>query len=296
MAVYVSRYLNRRQTTVTGKVQSSERYDRYYDIARDTLAQGLWPRVLLPAGRLLVRAAGGRFDSEAARTVPPGSSLNVQNRFNGVRLDGQPGQGALYVGTVARVLREYTHYATAPAAASALHPAGATQPLWQPGTADRTQRFMQGQVAGLPPPGGQRFHVYKLTQNLSVADLRLQTLMPIFLRLRSSGQAQQRYGIAAESPLDFQVAAASAVDDYSASRGMADAVADSARATGLAGVCAYSSRADRDNGLVLDSQGDPTGGLIFALFGPDGQALQALAPTGPPAGHPSFAALLAALG
>ncbi len=294
MAHYQSHYLPRRQTTMLGKIQSVERYERFYDLARDALAAGTLQHLVLPAGRLLVRASKAAYDAEASRTVPPGSAMNSGNRFSGARPHGAPGQGALYLGTIAGVLREHAHYAKLPPQTSRLQPVSGHGPLLHTGAADVTRKFIEDQKAGASARG-QVFHLYELTQLLRFADFRTTVLAPMFLQLLRTGAATKRYGVAAHVPLDLFVTATSEPHDYSAARGMADAVADCAAKTGDAGVCAFSARGDRDDGLVLESHGDPTGGLVFALFGRDGRVAQALRPAGPGAGYATVADLLAAL-
>lgn len=293
MAVYESRHQPRRQTTLAGKIQNRETYDRYYDITYEALQRGIFPHMTLDVGTPLVRALNAKFDVNAARTIPPGSSLNTGNRFSGPRLDGRPGQGALYVGTAAGVLREHGHYSLLAPSASRLTPAAA--PLWKPGANDRTRDFLDGQKAGAPPPKGEHFHLYRLSSALRFADLRIGSIVPLMHQLRASGEAARRYGIVDWSPIDFQVAAPSAPQDYSAARGMADAVHDLGRTTGDAGVCAYSSRADSDSGLLVGLPDDPTGGLIYAIFGRDASLVGALEPARPKASFTTFQALRAAI-
>lgn len=236
----------------------------------------------LPKGQLVLRVVNGALTIAQARSIAPGSSTNGNNRFSGPRLDGRHGQGALYVGTVAGVLREHAHYSLQKAPVSKLT-GSPTPPLWKPGATDQTRNFMQGQKTGALPPGGLRFHLFRLTQALAFADLRLTALAPVLQKLRASGEARTRYGIVDWAPFDMLVTRASDSQDYSAARGLADAVYDQRKTTGFAGVCAASSRADSDSGLVLDSDGDPTGGLIFAIFGHDGAAVDALEPAAPAA-------------
>jgi hypothetical protein len=285
---YQSRHQPRRQTTVTGKVLSPDSYDRFYDIATDALQRGQLRRIRLAAGQLVLRAASGRLTIEQARSIPPNSSMNGDNRYSGPRLDGRPGQGALYVGTLAGVLREHAHYSLRQPVGTRLLGGGHAPPLWQPGTPDTTGGFMQQQKSGAVPPGGQRFHLYRLTQPLQFVDLRLNSLAPLLQGLRASGEGRTRYGIVDWAPLDLLLSAASEAQDYSAARGFADAVYDQRHATGDAGVCAFSARADRDSGLVLETHGDPTGGLVFAIFGMDSTPVQALEPAAPK-GQPQLA-------
>lgn len=297
MTTYRSRHQPRNQITIAGKVQDGERYDRFYDIAYDAMLRGLFPSMRLPAGQLLLRYVDGKLSIEQARAIPPGSSMNGNNRFSGPRLDGRNGQGALYVATVAGLLREQTHYALQPKPASKLQaPAGR---LWQAGQPDQTAAFMQQQKAGAGPVGSNRFHLFRLKHPLQFADLRLTALAPFFHRLQASGEARSHYGIVDWMPFNMLVSAASESQDYSAARGMADAVFDLRHTTGNAGVCAFSSRADSDSGLVYSSHGDHTGGLVFAIMDHDGTPVAALEPAAAPgqagaATYDTFGAIAAA--
>lgn len=280
MSTYQSRHQPRRQMIFSGKIQSPESYDRFYDIATDALQRGSLPTMRLAAGQLVLRVVNGMLTLVQAGSIPPGSSTNGNNRFSGPRLDGRHGQGALYVGTVAGVLRETAHYALQAPPVSKLTGAPAP-PLCIPGAPDKTRDFMQHQKAGALAPGGQRFHLFRLKQPLLFADLRLDALRPLFQQLRSSGEAKSRYGIVDWAPFDLLVSAASKSQDYSAARGIADAVSDQSGKTGHAGVCASSSRADTDSNMIVESHGDPTSGLIFAIFGQDGMTVSTLEPAAP---------------
>lgn len=288
MSVYLSRNQPRRQTVIAGKIKDVQRYDRYYDLTYDALQKRLFPRTTLDAGQLVVRVMKGPYN---ARSIPPGSSTGTWNRFNGSRLDGRPGQGALYVGTVTGTLREYTHYSL---------PASGMQPekIWRPGVADASKTFMQGQRAGAPPVDDQqKFYLFRVNQTLHFADLRTTALTPFMTQLLQGGA--QRYGIVNSAQVDFLATAAAGPEDYSAPRAIADAIYDLRGLTGLSGVCAYSSRADSDSGMILSSGGDSTGGLIYAIFGPDSSEVRALTPvpqSATQAGFNTFAALSAAAG
>jgi len=287
MPTYQSRHQPRRQMIVSGKIQNAESYDRFYDIATDAIQRGQFPGMTLPKGQLVLRAVNGNLTIAQARCIAPGSSTNGNNRFSGPRLDGRHGQGALYVGTVAGTLREHAHYSLQKPPASKLT-GSPTPPLWKPGAADQTRDFIQGQKSGALPLTNLRFHLFRLKHALDFADLRLTSLAPVIQKLRASGEARTRYGIVDWAPFDMLVTRASDSQDYSAARGLADAVYDTRSTTGFAGVCAASSRADTDSGLVLDADGDPTGGLIFAIFGHDGVSIDALEPAAP-AGNPDAA-------
>ncbi|WP_426209078.1 hypothetical protein [Massilia sp. TWP1-3-3] len=297
MTTYQSRHQPRRQMTVAGKIRHPSLYDVFYDIAYDAMLREQLPTMTLGAGRLVLRVVNSALSIQQARTIPPGSSMNGNNRFSGPRLDGRNGQGALYVGTVGGILREHAHYSLQSYPASTLQQAAPA--LWKPGAPDQTGAFMQQQKSGALPLSAQRFHLFRLRHPLQFADLRLSALAPLFQRLRASGEARSRYGIVDWAPFDMLVSAASESQDYSAARGLADAVFDRRHSTGNAGVCAASSRADSDSGLVLGSHNDPTGGLIFAIFEHDGAPVTALEPAAP-AGNPNaaifdtFAAIAAA--
>jgi len=297
MSVYLSRNQPRRQTTIAGKIKHVERYDRYYDIAYDALRKRMFPRVTLPKDSLVVRAMKGPYDP---RGIPPGSSTGIGNRFNGIRLDGRAGHGALYIGTVTGVLREHTHYSLREKSGSVTRLDGSETkptPLWKPSGTDSTAHFMHGQRTGASPVNSAtKFHLMRVNQTLHFADLRVTSLSRFMTQLRLSGA--QQYGITSEADVDFLAMAASGPDDYSAARGIADAVFDLRHQSGLAGVCAFSSRADSDSGLVVSAEDDPTGGLIYAVFGADSTVISALTPlpkSPDKAGFDTFAELTAQL-
>lgn len=253
---------------MAGKIQDVERYDRYYDIAYDAIQNRMFPSISLPAGSLVVRGNDYRYD---ARVIPPGSSTKITNRFSGLRLDGRAGHGALYIGTITGVLREHTHYSL---------PGWKKQPaqIWSRSATDVTSEFMREQRTGKPPVDSKlKFFLYRVNTALHFADLRITSLASFMSRLLRTAGAQ-RYGMAAGSMIDFLAGASGNPTDYSASRGIADAVFDLRRSSGFAGVCAFSSRADRDSGLVGSSEGDATGGLIYAIFGADSTVVTALTP------------------
>jgi hypothetical protein len=295
---YQSRHQPRRQQTAGGKIKNPEQYDVFYDIAFDAMVRGDFPSMTVDTGKLMLRVVNAALTIEQARSIPPGSSMNGNNRFSGPRLDGRNGQGALYVGTVGGILREHAHYSLQSYPASKF--GSATPTLYKPGAPDTTSAFMQQQKTGAMPLSPQRFHLFRLKYPLQFADLRLTALAPLFHRLRTSGEARGRYGMVDHIPFEMLLSAASDAQDYSAARGIADAVFDRRHSTGLAGVCAASSRADSDSGLVYDTHGDPTGGLIFAIFDKDGApvaALEPAAPTGKPddAIYDTFEAIAAAV-
>jgi hypothetical protein len=296
---YQSRHQPRRQQTAGGKIKNPVLYDVFYDLAFDAMVRGDFPTMTVDGGKLMLRVVNSALTIEQARTIPPGSSMNGNNRFSGPRLDGRNGQGALYVGTVGGILREHAHYSLQSYPTSKL---GVAAPaLVKPGAPDKTSAFMQQQKAGAMPLSPQRFHLFRLKHPLSFADLRLTAIAPLLQRLRASGELRERYGMVDHLPFDMLVSAASEAQDYSAARGIADAVFDRRHSTGLAGVCAASSRADSDTGLVFDTHNDPTGGLIFAIFEKDGAPIAALEPAAPPgkpndAIYDTYADIVAAVG
>lgn len=271
---YQSRFQRRVQTVVTGKVQSVERYDRFYDIVFEAIKTGHLPTVQLPAGQILLRKSDR--DIEQARTIPPAghSSMSLANRYSGTRLDGRPGQGALYVGTIAGILREHTHYA--------LGSKAGPPSIYRPGiSADAIRSFIDKEKVGASVTvgaTGRPFHAYRLLRAMTFADFRLPSLARLFASVRGTAEASRRAGIVDWSPIDFQIAAVNAPSDYSSARGMADAVFDAGTPQGLCGVCAISSRADSDAGMVFDSHGDLTSGLVFAIFGSPGTRVDELQP------------------
>lgn len=298
MTSYQSRHQPRRQQIAGGKIKNPTLYDVFYDLAYDAMVRGDFPTMTIDAGKLMLRVVNSALTIEQARTIPPGSSMNGNNRFSGPRLDGRNGQGALYVGTVGGILREHAHYSLQSYPSSKLGTAAPS--LVTPGAPDQTKAFMQQQKTGAMPLSPQRFHLFRLRHALSFADLRLTSIAPLFQRLRASGELRERFGIVDHLPFEMLISAASEAQDYSAARGIADAVFDRRHSTGLSGVCAASSRADSDSGLVYDSHNDPTGGLIFAIFENDGTPITALEPAAPPgkpndAIYDTFAAIAAAV-
>jgi hypothetical protein len=264
---YQSRHQPRRQTTVTGKIDDVERYDRYYDMTYEGILNRMFPSIGLAAGSLVVRVNNPKYD---ARVIPPGSATKLTNRFSGLRLDGRAGQGALYIGTIGGVLREHAHYSM---------PGWKKQPekVWKPSASDATSEFMREQRAGAAVDPNLKFFLYRMNETLQFGDLRLTSLASFMKRMLGAGGAQ-RYGLSDGAVIDFLAKAASNPSDYSASRGMADAIFDLRKLSRLSGVCAFSSRADRDSGVVVSTEGDATGGLIHAVFGADSTTVSALTP------------------
>jgi hypothetical protein len=261
---YRSRHQPRTWTTSIAKIGNVERYDRYYDITYDAIQNRMFPTVALPAGSLVVRINDPEYD---ARGIPPASAASVHNRFSGLRLDGRAGHGALYIGTVAGVLREHTHYSLP------------EQPgkIWKPSSSDVTSEYMRQQRTGAKLHETKKLFLFQVNETLHFADLRLTALTSFFHRVLQSG-GRQRYGLADDVIVDFLARSVADQTDYSVPRGIADAIFDTSKRSGLAGVCAFSARADRDNGFVVSAEGDSTGGLVHAVFGAGSTIVSALTP------------------
>ncbi len=270
--VYQSRHQPRIQQQVSGKIFKPATYDFFYDITCEAMARNDFPTTSIAAGSVMLRKISAEFSIEQARAIPPNSSMNGNNRFSGQRLDGRSGQGALYLGTVAGILREHAHYSLQST------PGTVMQTFLTPDMPDRTRAFMRAQVGGAKPLAKEHFFLYRLKNKLRFADLRLQSLHPLFQRMGQSDELRRDFSLV--SNLTLMLRAPSDLHDYSAARGIADAVYDRRNTNGLAGVCAPSSRADSDSGLVYDSHGDKTGGLIFAIFGKDRVPITVLEPVG----------------
>ncbi|MEM9057339.1 MAG: hypothetical protein AAGD86_07675, partial [Pseudomonadota bacterium] len=116
MSTYISRIRPRKQAVVTGRIASLERYDKFYDLTWEALDKRAFPMLATNAGQVFVRVANSAHtaDLQAARTVPPApfSAGSLHNRYSGIRPDGTPGQGALYMASLPGLLRELTHYQT----------------------------------------------------------------------------------------------------------------------------------------------------------------------------------------
>lgn len=261
---YRGRHQPRTWTTSIPKIGNVERYDRYYDITYDAIQNRMFPTIALPKGSLVVRVNHPKYD---ARGIPPASATSPDNRYSGLRLDGRAGHGALYIGTVAGVLREHTHYSMP------------EQPekIWKPSSKDVTSEFMRKQRTGAEVDETKKLFLFQVNQTMHFADLRLTALTSFFHRVLQSG-GRDRYGFADNVIVDFLARLISDAVDYSAPRGMADAIFDTSKRSGLVGVCAFSSRADKDNGFVVSAEGDSTGGLVHAVFGAGSSLVSALTP------------------
>jgi hypothetical protein len=143
---------------------------------------------------------------------------------------------------------------------------------------------MAAHTGGAPLGAGESLHVYRAEDDVLTADLRLQSMFRFFSRYQ--------FDIADKVPLELLVNAVSSPHDYSASRGMADAVYDSRQYSGVAGLIATSARADSDSGLLLGSHDDPKGSNVIALLGTPGSVAGVLKPV---ESFDSFSKLMTAL-
>lgn len=271
MATYISRHNPRRQLVMLGeRVGSAQTYDRFYDIAFESFQRGLLPLVRLPAGQLLFRKSGATIEQSRTIRDASHSTQALVMRYSGLRLTGEDGQGALYLASLGGLVREHVHYG-----------GGGAGGLILPGAPDRTRAAVKAQAAGVPPGGaGNDFHVYRLSAPLLLADARVTALVGVFQDLLASPATRQRFGISPLASAAGLMNTVLAPTDYSAARGLADAVHDAGRKRGITGLVATSARGDSDTGMILDDAGDGVEGLVYALFGKAGQRLDALQPVG----------------
>ena len=255
--------------------KSIERYDVYYDLTYDACARRVLPFMTVRKNSVMIRNTSKGLDIEQGRTIDSGdynrdsSAMVNHNRYSGRRLNRMPGQGALYTATISGVLREHAHY-TGPGS-SHLYVSGRDKPH-----PDKLKQFISNERN----QGGstqRNFHLYTLETDLFFADLRLSRLFRFFASLPAN--VLKRYGIAENSSAQLLAAKVNDPIDYSAARGMADAVYDAPMAKGhYHGVCAFSARADSDNGMIYGGDNDPTTGLVFAIFGAPGTVVSSLKP------------------
>ena len=284
MATYVSRHNPRKQVTVQGMIRSPERYDRFYDIAWEAVQRGVLPILALPAGRLMFRKSDR--DIEQSRTIAPSaySAESLSVRYSGVRLQGNAGQGALYLASLAALLREHVHYSGAGGV-----PHGT---LLHPQAPDLTMAATKQIMAGHSTSGataGNPFHAYRLNRAIRLADIRVMSLTRLFGLVLAAPGARVRFGLSPATSADLLVQTVLDPQDYSAARGLADAVFDQARAQSLDGLIATSARGDSDSGSILYAHGDGVEGFVYALFGTPGHVVSTLTPV---ASYPSFKALV----
>jgi hypothetical protein len=250
---------------------SAESYDRFYDIGWEAFQRGVLPLVRLEAGRLLYRYSSATIEQSRTLRAAQFSTNSRDVRYSGVRLSGREGQGALYMASLGGVVRERVHYAGGGPAAG----------LILPGATDHTRAAVKALAAGPPaalPGGPQPFHVYRLQTELLLADIRVTALVRVFQDLFGAPGARARFGLSAAASAEGLMNAVLAPLDYSAARGIADAVYDVGTKRGIAGLLATSARGDSDSGMILDNQGDGVEGLVYALFGRAEQRLDSLQP------------------
>lgn len=266
MSNYVSRHNPRRQTLLRDRIASPGRYDSYYDLGHELVGARSLPTLRLPIGHLLYRWC--ERDIEQSRQIPPSGDMSVKNRYSGARLTGTSGQGALYLASLAALLRENTHYA-----------GGTAAKVVTPFGADPVRDAIKAAAKKTGPAGGPApFHVYRAAASIQLADLRVQTLARLFTQLLTPAGARSRFGFSEQAPIDLLVQAVLDPNDYSAARGLSDAIADAATSIGVAGLCATSARGDSDTGAMLDSHGDGVHGSVYALFGRAAERMLVLEP------------------
>jgi len=272
MPTYVSRHNPRKQVVVLGeRVASAESYDRFYDIGSEAFQRGALPLVRLEAGRLLFRYSTATIEQSRTLREAQFSTNSHEVRYSGIRLSGREGHGALYMASLGGVVRERVHYAGG----------GPVAGLILPGGTDHTRAAVKTQAVGpvaAVPGGPQPFHVYRLQTDLLLADIRVTALVSMFQTLLVAPGARARFGLSPATTAAGLMNAVLAPQDYSAARGLADAVYDVGTKRGIAGLMATSARGDSDSGMILDNLGDGVEGLIFALFGRAEERLDALEP------------------
>ncbi len=270
MPTYRSRHNPRKQLVVLGeRVASAETYDRYYDIGWEAFQRGVLPLVRLEAGWLVFRYSNATIEQSRTLREAQFSSNSRDVRYSGIRLTGQEGQGALYVATLGGLVRERVHYA------------GGGGGLILPGGTDHTRAATKALAGGpvVTTHGGpQPFHVYRLQAALLLADIRITALVRVFQEVLAAPGARTRFGLAPTATAAGMMNTVLALGDYSAARGLADAVFDAGGKRGIAGLMATSARGDADSGVILDNQGDGVEGLVYALFGKAEQRLDVLQP------------------
>lgn len=284
---YISKHQYRKQTVATGKfasLHSIEQYDIFYDLAYEGIKKNTFPLTSIPSGYLLMRKVGKHpledryFNIEESCSIPPVqfSALSHSVRYSGIRLDGKAGQGVLYMGTLAGVLREATHYETNGKNGVGLSLPG--RPDITRSHIDKLKTISSNTLDDKSFP----YHLYSVGRQLTFADIRA-TALSLYLNrvLPTSGEVN-------EMSNQLKLMSVYCGDDYSAARGIADAVYDAGATKGISGICADSSRTDSDLNLYLSNHGDKSGGMILGIFGQPGERIQALEPV---SSFPDFKAL-----
>lgn len=268
----MSRHNPRKHVVIQGRIGSVSTYDTYYDLAIDALTRNRMPIVFTEPGHIFLRWARAKHtpNINAARTVPPAdfSSMDKDNRFSGIRLDGKPGQGAIYTASITGSLREFTHYQQTNKERMVL-----------PGKMDQTRQFMRNQVS-TANTSDILFHIYRGLRRTFFADMRLSSanVQRLFAEVARSPSARNIYGMSSNVTGESLVRAFIDAKDTSASRGFADAVADYRGHLALDGVVADSARSDSDMGLVTAEFGPDVAGTNYIFFGSPGQVHQCLVP------------------
>jgi hypothetical protein len=208
------------------------------------------------------------------------------NRYSGARLDGRDRLGALYLGSLSGILREHVHYTLNPPTKDgkpSLVCANSSEvgrpPARLLGGPDLTRDQIKREVLGSASAAGKRiFHAYRLSRAVSLADIRVPALAKLFSALLSQPATRRKFGIAEQAASHGLVQEVLAASDYSAARGMADAIAELHATRNISGLCATSARGDSDSGVALQDHGDGAVGEVYVLFGAPGQRISVLAP------------------
>ena len=272
MPTYVSRHNSRKQLVVLGeRIASAESYDRFYDIGWEGFQRRALPLVWLEAGRLLFRYSEATIEQSRTLREVDKSTSSRRARYSGIRLSGREGQGALYMGSLGGVVRERVHYSGS----------GSGAGLILPGGIDHTRvaiRTLTSAPVAAAANGANFFHVYRLRTSVLLADIRVVALRNMFLDVLEAPGGRARFGLSPAATAEGLIHAVLAPQDYSAARGLADAVCDVGTARGIAGLMATSARTDSDSGMILENQGDGVEGLVYALFGSAEARLDVLQP------------------
>jgi len=152
-----------------------------------------------------------------------------------------------------------------------------------PGAPDRLRQAAKATSAGQAIGTGAStslFHVYRAKVPIRVAHLRVMTLARLFASLLTPPGARTHFGFSESAPTDMLVQMVLDPNDYSAARGLSDAIANTASSNNVGGLCATSARGDSDTGAILDAYGDGVEGIVYALFGRASAYIDALQPVG----------------
>jgi len=111
------------------------------------------------------------------------------------------------------LLRESVHYAT-----------GEAPKLVLPGAPDRLREAVKAATAGHAPASASFFHAYRGKAPIRLANLRVMTLARLFASLLTPAGARTRLGISEQASPDMLVQMVVDPNDYSAARGLSDAM------------------------------------------------------------------------